>query len=278
MGELYLCATPIGNLEDITLRALRVLKEVDLIAAEDTRQTKKLCSHYDITTPLTSYHEHNKQQKGQYLIEQLREGKNIAVVTDAGMPGISDPGYDLVTLAVEAGIKVVPLPGAVAAVSALVVSGLPTEQFVFLGFLPRAGKKRKNELLSLMAEGRTMIFYEAPHRLRKTLEDLLHALGNRQVVIGRELTKKYEEFWRGELVSALDYFQEPKGEITIVLAGNENSQPKETFSGSVEEEIELFLNQGMEKMECFKKIAKRRKMSKSEVYSIYLQNKKADVD
>lgn len=278
MGELYLCATPIGNLEDITLRALRVLKEVDLIAAEDTRQTKKLCSHYDITTPLTSYHEHNKQQKGQYLIEQLREGKNIAVVTDAGMPGISDPGYDLVTLAVEAGIKVVPLPGAVAAVSALVVSGLPTEQFVFLGFLPRAGKKRKNELLSLMAEGRTMIFYEAPHRLRKTLEDLLHALGNRQVVIGRELTKKYEEFWRGELVSALDYFQEPKGEITIVLAGNENSQPKETFSGSVEEEIELLLNQGMEKMECFKKIAKRRKMSKSEVYSIYLQNKKADVD
>lgn len=278
MGELYLCATPIGNLEDITLRALRVLKEVDLIAAEDTRQTKKLCSHYDITTPLTSYHEHNKQQKGQYLIEQLREGKNIAVVTDAGMPGISDPGYDLVTLAVEAGIKVVPLPGAVAAVSALVVSGLPTEQFVFLGFLPRAGKKRKNELLSLMAEERTMIFYEAPHRLRKTLEDLLHALGNRQVVIGRELTKKYEEFWRGELASALDYFQEPKGEITIVLAGNENSQPKETFSGSVEEEIELFLNQGMEKMECFKKIAKRRKMSKSEVYSIYLQNKKADVD
>lgn len=278
MGELYLCATPIGNLEDITLRALRVLKEVDLIAAEDTRQTKKLCSHYDITTPLTSYHEHNKQQKGQYLIEQLKAGKNIAVVTDAGMPGISDPGYDLVTLAVEAGIKVVPLPGAVAAVSALVVSGLPTEQFVFLGFLPRAGKKRKNELLSLMAEGRTMIFYEAPHRLRKTLEDLLHALGNRQVVIGRELTKKYEEFWRGELVSALDYFQEPKGEITIVLAGNENSQPKETFSGSVEEEIELFLNQGMEKMECFKKIAKRRKMSKSEVYSIYLQNKKADVD
>lgn len=278
MGELYLCATPIGNLEDITLRALRVLKEVDLIAAEDTRQTKKLCSHYDITTPLTSYHEHNKQQKGQYLIEQLKAGKNIAVVTDAGMPGISDPGYDLVTLAVEAGIKVVPLPGAVAAVSALVVSGLPTEQFVFLGFLPRAGKKRKNELLSLMAEERTMIFYEAPHRLRKTLEDLLHALGNRQVVIGRELTKKYEEFWRGELVSALDYFQEPKGEITIVLAGNENSQPKETFSGSVEEEIELFLNQGMEKMECFKKIAKRRKMSKSEVYSIYLQNKKADVD
>ena len=278
MGELYLCATPIGNLEDITLRALRVLKEVDLIAAEDTRQTKKLCSHYDITTPLTSYHEHNKQLKGQYLIEQLKAGKNIAVVTDAGMPGISDPGYDLVTLAVEAGINVVPLPGAVAAVSALVVSGLPTEQFVFLGFLPRAGKKRKNELLSLMAEGRTMIFYEAPHRLRKTLEDLLHALGNRQVVIGRELTKKYEEFWRGELASALDYFQEPKGEITIVLAGNENSQPKETFSGSIEEEIELLLNQGMEKMECFKKIAKRRKMSKSEVYSIYLQNKKADVD
>lgn len=278
MGDLYLCATPIGNLEDITLRALRVLKEVDLIAAEDTRQTKKLCSHYDITTPLTSYHEHNKQQKGQYLIEQLKTGKNIAVVTDAGMPGISDPGYDLVILAVEAGIKVVPLPGAVAAVSALVVSGLPTEQFVFLGFLPRAGKKRKNELLRLAAEERTMIFYEAPHRLRKTLEDFLHALGNRQIVIGRELTKKYEEFWRGELIAALDYFQEPKGEITIVLAGNENSQPEEIFSGSVEEEIELLLSQGMEKMECFKKIAKRRKMSKSEVYSIYLQNKKADVD
>ncbi|MGM9570903.1 MAG: 16S rRNA (cytidine(1402)-2'-O)-methyltransferase, partial [bacterium] len=227
---------------------------------------------------LTSYHEHNKQLKGQYLIEQLKTGKNIAVVTDAGMPGISDPGYDLVTLAVEAGIKVVPLPGAVAAVSALVVSGLPTEQFVFLGFLPRAGKKRKNELLRLAVEERTMIFYEAPHRLRKTLEDLLHALGNRQIVIGRELTKKYEEFWRGELMAALDYFQEPKGEITIVLAGNENSQPEEFFSGSVEEEMELLLSQGMEKMECFKKIAKRRKMSKSEVYSIYLQNKKADVD
>lgn len=277
MGELYLCATPIGNLEDITLRVLRVLKEVDLIAAEDTRQTKKLCSYYGITTSLTSYHEHNKQLKGKYLIEQLQAGKNIAVVTDAGMPGISDPGYDLVTLAVEAGIKIVPLPGAVAAVSALVVSGLPTEQFVFWGFLPRAGKKRKNELLKIMAEERTMIFYEAPHRLRKTLEDFLNALGNRRIVIGRELTKKYEEFWRGDINAALEYFQEPKGEITIVLSGNENREMEEFFSGSIEDEIELLLSQGLEKIECFKKIAKRRKMSKREVYSIYLQSKKADV-
>jgi len=210
-GTLYLCPTPIGNLEDITLRALKILKRVDFIAAEDTRVTVKLLNHYEIKTPLISYHEHNQRQKGPEIIQLLLNGKNVALVTDAGTPGISDPGEDLVKLAVAEEIPVVPLPGAVAAICALVASGLSTERFVFEGFLPRKPKDRNQRLRLIATEPRTIVFYEAPHRILKTLEYLREALGNRKISVAREITKLHEEFFRGTIEQGLSPYNCVKG-------------------------------------------------------------------
>lgn len=273
-GELYLCATPIGNLEDMTFRAIRVLKEADLIAAEDTRQTQKLLNHYEIVNPLTSYHEHNKESKGNYLLELLLEGKKIALVSDAGMPGISDPGFDLVQLAVSQGVKVIPVPGAVAAITGLVASGLPTQSFVFEGFLSRVPKKRRAKLRELSRETRTIIFYEAPHRLEKTLKDMLETWSSRQVVVARELTKKHEEIWRGDLAEALEYFGEgrARGEITLIVQGATTVEEQETKEEvlPLAKQVAILLEQGLGKKEALKKVAQDNKMSKREVYQAVL--------
>jgi len=223
-GTLYLCATPIGNMEDITLRSLNVLKSVDLIAAEDTRRTIKLLNHYQIDTPLTSYHKFNRENKGQALLIKAQAGQSVALVSDAGLPGISDPGEELVSLFLANDLPVVALPGPTAAVTALVISGLPTGRFAFEGFLPRKGPLRKKRLNQLAAEERTIILYEAPHRLLSTLNDLKAALDHeRQIAVAREMTKKFEEVWRGSLEQAYAYFDEhsPKGEFTLVVAGKE---------------------------------------------------------
>lgn len=220
-GTLYLCGTPIGNLEDITLRALRILKEVDLIAAEDTRVTRKLLTHYQIKTPTTSYHYHNRLKKGEHLIELLQKGKNIALVSDAGMPGISDPGRDLVCLAIENKIPIVPIPGPSAILTALVISGFPTRHWTFEGFLPGSRKKRVRLLKKLKEEERIMIFFEAPHRILKSLNDILEILGDRQIFIVRELTKKFEEVIRGNISETIQRWtlNPPRGELTVVLMG-----------------------------------------------------------
>lgn len=279
-GLLYLCGTPIGNLEDITLRALRVLKEVDLIAAEDTRHTRKLLSYYNIHTPLTSYHEHNKKTKGPQLISELREGKNIALVSDAGMPGISDPGEELVLLAVEENIRVIPIPGPSAVVTALVSSGLPAGSFAFEGFLPRLKKDRVNLIKAMTGEKRTVIFYESPHRIKKTLKELLDLAGDRKVTLGRELTKVHEEFMRGTISQLLEVFQqkEPRGEFTVVLEGSkvdtrEDVQPDEA---DVYQFVSRLLAKGMNKKEAMKETARALKISKREVYNVILtaENKK----
>jgi len=232
-GTLYLCGTPIGNLEDITLRALRILKEVDLIASEDTRVTRKLLNYYQIKNKLTSYHQHNRIKKGKYLIELLQKGKNIALVSDAGMPGLSDPGNELVCLAIENKIPLVPIPGPTALLTALVISGFPTKHFTFEGFLPSSRKKCRKLLKKLKEEERVMVFFESPHRILKSLNDILEILGDRQIVVMRELTKKFEEVIRGRISEVIDKFNlaSPKGELTIILPGIEfikdNSQKRE---------------------------------------------------
>ncbi len=224
-GTLYICPTPIGNLEDITLRALKILKRVDIIAAEDTRVTLKLLNHYDIKTRLTSYHEHNKIVKGQELIRLLMQGKSIALVTDAGMPGISDPGEELIRDAITQGIKVVPLPGATASMSALVASGLDCSRFVFEGFLPKKKSERQKRLVQLKHEFRTLILYEAPHRIIKTLEDIRHILGDRRIAVAREITKIHEQFLRATVSEVLTILKEskPRGEFVLVIEGCEQS-------------------------------------------------------
>ena len=218
-GILYICGTPIGNLEDMTLRAIRVLKEVHLIAAEDTRQTQKLLERYEITTPMTSCHEHNIKEKTPYLLKLLEEGKSIALVSDAGMPGISDPGYELIQIAIEQNIKVVPIPGPTAAMTALAISGLPTDLFVFEGFLPHNPTKRRRVLRRLVPEKRTIIIYESPHRITKTLADIKNIFGDREICIARELTKKFEEILRGKVSNLILKIKQPMGEYTIVIAG-----------------------------------------------------------
>lgn len=276
-GCLYLVATPIGNLEDITFRAIRVLQEVDLIAAEDTRHTRKLLSHYDIHTPLTSYHKYNEWSKGEDLITKIQAGLKVALVSDAGMPGISDPGYDLVVKAREMGLLIVPIPGATASLSALVASGLPTARFVFEGFLPRKGKERKAILEELKNESRTVIFYEAPHRVVTTLKDLFKALGDRKLVIAREITKKHEEFIQGTLSFMLDYYNnvEPKGEFTIILA------PAEPLSAMAEEpsldqamaEVLGLEETGLDRKTAIKEVAKKFGFPKREVYNAMLKER-----
>lgn len=274
-GCLYLVATPIGNLEDITLRALKVLQEVDLIAAEDTRHTRKLLSHYDIHTPLTSYHKFNELEKGEEIIAKVQAGLKVALVSDAGMPGISDPGYELVVKAREQGLMIVPIPGATASLSALVASGLPTARFVFEGFLPRKGKERKDILEELKKETRTVIFYEAPHRVVTTLKDLYEALGDRKVVLARELTKKHEEFIQGTLSFLLDYYQEvePKGEFTIILAPPE-SMPATAEVPSPDQAVACVLSlekTGLDRKTAIKEAAKKLGLPKREVYNALLK-------
>jgi len=278
-GTLYLVATPIGNMEDITLRALRILKEVDLIAAEDTRQTLKLLNHYEIKKPLTSYYEHNKNVKGNYLIKELLNGKNVALVTDAGSPGISDPGEDMVRLAIDNGINVTMIPGPVAAITGLVISGMPTGRFVFEGFLPVNKRARKERILSLKNETRTIIFYEAPHKLIYTLKDMYNYLGERKIALARELTKKFEEVVRCTLSEAIEKYETQgfKGEYVLIVEGaSEEVSMKEKESQmendwewnkkSIGEHVEFYIKQGMSKKEAIKKVAQDRNLSRNEVY------------
>ncbi len=274
-GTLYLCATPIGNLEDMTYRAVRILQEVAVIAAEDTRHTRKLLSHFNIHTELISYHEHNKISRGPELIERLLQGKDLALVSDAGLPGISDPGTDLVQLALAANITVTPLPGANAALSALVCSGLDTTLFTFCGFLPKTKKKRREVIASLIAHRHTLILYESPHRLKETLADLSTAFGNRPAVAARELTKKFEEFVRGTLGSLQEHFRqhEPRGEFTLIIAGQEaaDTELNEIQSGMLPAEavLELMVS-GMVKKEAIRVVALERGLPKREVYQAVL--------
>ncbi len=272
-GTLYLCATPIGNLEDITFRVLRTLKEVDLIAAEDTRNSIKLLNHFEINTPMTSYHEYNKFDKGKVLVDKLLEGQNIALITDAGTPAISDPGEELVKMAHAAGITITSLPGACACVTALTLSGLPTRRFAFEAFLPYDKKERKTILESLVNETRTMIIYEAPHHLLKTLRDLQATLGNRRITVCRELTKKHETVFLTTLDDAVTFYteNEPKGECVMVIEGksfNEIAEDTKTewLKMTVEEHMDLYLSQGMDKKEAMKAVAKDRGVSKQEIY------------
>ncbi len=274
-GCLYLVATPIGNLEDMTYRAVRILGEVDIIAAEDTRNSIKLLNHFDIKTPMTSYHEHNKYEKATELVAKLVEGKNIAVITDAGTPGISDPGEELVKQCYEAGVTVIPVPGACAAVNAVIASGLPTRRFSFEAFLPADKKERKYILEELKVETRTMIIYEAPHRLVKTLKELIEALGNRRATICRELTKKHETFFLTTLEEAISYYEatEPKGECIIVVEGLSREAILEEARGqwdamSIDEHLNHYMNQGIDKKEAVKMVAKDRGLPKREVYDI----------
>jgi 16S rRNA (cytidine1402-2'-O)-methyltransferase len=280
-GILYLCATPIGNLEDITLRVLRILREVDLIVAEDTRQTIKLLNHFEINKPLTSYHEHNKIEKGKYIVEQLKQGKNVALVSDAGTPAVSDPGEDLVALCIENEIGITSLPGPVAAITGLIISGLPTGRFCFEGFLTVNKRNRKEHLEEVKNDIRTLIFYEAPHKLNNTLKDMLEVFGDRRITLARELTKRYEEVFRGTITQAIDRFEKnlPKGEFVVVIEGADKEkikakQQQEWEEMSVRDHIDLYVNQGMDRKEVLRKVAKDRGVSKREIYALQLESKK----
>ncbi|MFO7819932.1 MAG: 16S rRNA (cytidine(1402)-2'-O)-methyltransferase [Halanaerobacter sp.] len=270
-GKLYICGTPIGNLKDITLRALEVLEEVDLIAAEDTRRTQKLLNYYEIKTSLSSYHEHNAAQKKEELFSKVREGMDLALVSDAGMPTISDPGYELVKFFREKAIEVLPIPGPTAMTSALVVSGLPTDRFTFEGFLPRKKGERKRYLQALEDEERTMIFYESPKRLVKSLGDILDVLGDRDAAVCRELTKKFEEKRTASVSELLDYFKanSPQGEFVIVLKGGSKGEVDTKWRNlSILEHVKLKMEEGATKKEAIKLVATKRGLPKSEVYQI----------
>lgn len=273
MGTLYMVATPIGNLEDMTYRAVRILKDVDLIAAEDTRNSIKLLNHFEIKTPMTSYHEHNKYEKADELVTKLLDGADIAVITDAGTPGISDPGEELVKKCYEAGITVVPIPGACAAINGLIASGQPARRFAFEAFLPQDKKEKRAVLEGLVKETRTIIIYEAPHRLLKTLTELKEALGDRELTVCKELTKKHEAFLKTDLSSAIEYFEanEPKGEYMLVVKGRTFDELKkenmEKWSGiDIEQHIKMYISEGMDKKEATKQVAKDRGMSKRDIY------------
>ncbi|HBM79424.1 MAG TPA: 16S rRNA (cytidine(1402)-2'-O)-methyltransferase [Clostridiaceae bacterium] len=279
-GKLFLCGTPIGNLEDITERAKRILSEVDLIAAEDTRQTLKLLNHFDIKKELVSYHEHNKIERGPKLIESLKAGLNIALVTDAGMPGISDPGEDLVRLCIDEGIGVEVIPGPTASITALVISGFPTRRFIFEGFLPKGGKERRKIIEELKNETRTVIVYEAPHRINATLKELYECLGDREIAICRELTKKFEEVIRTGLKDASRIYddREPKGEFVIVIKGKsvediEKQNQKVWENISVDDHINMYISKGMNKKDAMKKVAKDRGVSKRDIYKQQLTSR-----
>lgn len=280
-GKLYLCATPIGNLEDITYRVVRTLQEVDLIAAEDTRNSIKLLNHFEIKTPMTSYHEYNKIEKAYQLVDKLREGKDIALITDAGTPGISDPGEDLVRICYEEGIEVTSLPGACACITALTMSGQKTRRFSFEAFLPKEKKERAFILEHLKDETRTIIIYEAPHHLTATLKELQQALGNRRITICRELTKRYEEKKLTTIDDALRFYQEnePRGEYVLVIEGKsmqeiEEEQKKSWESMTIEEHMAIYENQGVNHKEAMKLVAKDRGVSKRDIYQALLESEK----
>lgn len=269
-GKLYLCGTPIGNLEDVTLRVLRLLAEVDLIAAEDTRHTRKLLNHYEIRTPLTSFHAHSQEKKVGQLLDRLHQGASVALVSDAGMPGISDPGVDLVARAIQDDIQVVPLPGPSAVLAALVVSGLRTDRFVFEGFLPRRGRRRALE--ALRGERRTMVVFEAPMRLLATLNDILDVLGNRRITVARELTKHYEEVFRGTVQEAQLHFttQPPRGEITLVLEGSTGEEAPAEIPGPVilAAEVNELQAGGRTRPDALREVARRYGMRRRELYGL----------
>lgn len=272
-GKLYLCATPIGNLEDITYRVVRVLGEVDLIAAEDTRNSIKLLNHFGIKTPMTSYHEYNKIEKGKKLIEKMLDGAEIALITDAGTPGISDPGEELVKMCYEAGVEVTSLPGPAACITALTLSGLATRRFAFEAFLPSDKKEKQAVLRELQDETRTIILYEAPHRLLKTLQELADCLGNRRVTVCRELTKRHETAFATTLEEAIAYYEvnEPKGECVLVLEGRSREELRQEELAkweemSIEEHMAYYEEQGIDHKEAMKKVAKDRGISKRDVY------------
>lgn len=270
IGKLYICPTPIGNLEDITLRTLRILGQADLIACEDTRHSLKLLNHYEIKKPLTSYHEHNVKEKGPTLIYKLLEGQNIALITDAGMPGISDPGEDIIKMAIEEGIEVVGLPGPSASITALVVSGLSTDKFVFEGFMPSKKRDRVKALEVLVEEKRTIIFYESPHRLIDTLNDMLEKLGNRKIAIVRELTKLHEEIYRGDFIGAISKFESTpiKGEFVIIVEGNTEVQE---ITVDIQKELKKHIENGMTKKDAIKKVVEEFNIPKNEVYTASLK-------
>ena len=277
-GTLYLCATPIGNLEDMTFRAVRILKEVDVIAAEDTRNSVKLLNHFDIHTPMTSYHEFNKIDKGQYLVKRLLEGENIALITDAGMPGISDPGEELVRMCRDAGVPVTAVPGACACVTALVISGRPTRRFCFEAFLPTDKKERRAVLEELKTETRTSIIYEAPHRLVKTLQELLNEIGDRNITVCKELTKKHETGFETTLKEAVPYYEqnEPRGEYVLVLEGCSRQQMEQKAQDawkemSLGDHMKLYEEQGMNRKDAMKQVAKDRGVGKREIYQALLE-------
>lgn len=266
--------TPIGNLEDITLRAIRILKEVDLIAAEDTRRTGKLLQHLQIKTPQISYHEHNKDWRTEELIARLQQGMQIALVTDAGMPSISDPGVELVSAAIAADIPVIPIPGPTAAISALAASGMPTERFTFEGFLPSKESERRERLELLQSETKTVILYEAPHRILKTLTDLATAVGNREIVLARELTKIHEEFWRGSIEEAIAMYtneRQPKGEYTLVLKGAAETSLISSET-EIKQELQQLLDRGMTRSQASRHLAKLTSLSRREIYQLDLND------
>lgn len=280
-GTLYICATPIGNLEDITLRTLRVLKEVDLIAAEDTRNSIKLLNHFDIKTPMTSYHEYNRYDKAKVLVEKMLEGQNVAIITDAGTPAISDPGEELVKQCHEAGVLVTSLPGPSAFVTALTISGRETRRFCFEAFLPseNSDKKERQAILDeLSNETRTIILYEAPHKLKKTLSDLYRALGNRRISLCRELTKKHEENFRTTIEEAIAFYEvnDPRGEYVLVIEGKSRQEVhdesvKEFLDMSIAEHVNYYINQGLDKKDAMKAVAKDRGVGKREIYQALLE-------
>ncbi|WP_337538911.1 16S rRNA (cytidine(1402)-2'-O)-methyltransferase [Suilimivivens sp.] len=278
-GTLYLCATPIGNLQDMTERVLLTLKEVDLIAAEDTRNSIRLLNHFEIRTPMTSYHEYNKVEKAHYLVDQLLTGKNIALITDAGTPAISDPGEVLVAECQKAGVPVTSLPGCCACITALTLSGLPTRRFCFEGFLPTDKKEKAFVLEELARETRTMILYEAPHHLKRTLSELLETLGERRITLCRELTKKFETVMPTTLEGAADYYEEnePKGEYVLVIEGKsrkeiEEEQQKSWESMSIEEHMAFYEKQGIDRKSAMKKVAADRGVGKREIYQALLKD------
>ena len=271
-GKLYLVATPIGNLEDITLRAINVLKNVDLIAAEDTRHTLKLLNHLEISKPMISCHRHNENEKSNKIIEKLKEGKNIAIVSDAGTPGISDPGEEVVKEAIKEKIKIIPIPGACAAINALIVSGIDTKEFYFLGFLPLNKKLRKEKLNEIKNINKTIILYEAPHKILNTINDLENILENRQVVFAREITKIHEEFIRGTIKEIKEKIENPKGEFVIIIEGNKNVENIENKLNllTINEHYNYYENKGYSKKEIIKLIAKDRNVNKNEIYQKFI--------
>ena len=277
---LYLVSTPIGHLEDITLRALSVLKSVDLIACEDTRHTRRLLDHFGINKPTISYHEHNEQVRANELVQRLAGGESIAIVTDAGTPGIADPAYRIVIAAIERGITVVPIPGAVALVAGLVASGLPTDSFLFAGFLPAKKMARRAKLEELKTERATLVVYEAPHRIRETLADVIEVLGDRPASLARELTKLHEQFIRGKLSELVTHFDahQPRGEMTLVIAGSgdDNFAPVET--GSISEQVERLMLEGVSRSDAIKQAAKSRGLTKREAYQRMLEEKPINED